>query len=192
VTISVDHGTRVIFVPQADLTPIGPSLYLLDTNQFRLWLKDWEDDEGMQMQTTHRHNTEVTLGGVTLARTIEIINGYTVTFENGMYAVQLAGSNNNIADVTNVNSVSIRSNNSAGLTSEADPQDVASAVLNSIIENSLSMQESMRLMMATLLGKNSGVGTGIETFRDTGDSTNRVITTLDEDNNRVNVTLDPS
>jgi hypothetical protein len=64
---------------------------------------------------THRHNTTVTVGGVTLARVIEIINGYTVTFEDGQYAVNLAGANSNVADVANVNQVSLRSANSAGL-----------------------------------------------------------------------------
>lgn len=45
----------------------------------------------------------------------EIINGYTVTFEDGLYSVNLIGSNNNIPDVLNLNQVSVRSANSAGL-----------------------------------------------------------------------------
>jgi hypothetical protein len=52
---------------------------------------------------------------VTLARVVEIINDYTITFENGTYAVNLAGANSNIGDVVNLNSVSVRSANSAGL-----------------------------------------------------------------------------
>jgi hypothetical protein len=118
VAISVNWGTKVISVPQSYLTHIGGSLYELDTDQFRLDLKDLEDsEEGMPFPDTHRHNTEVVLSGVTYARTLEIINGYTITFENGSYRVRLAGSNNNIADVANLNSVSILSQNSAGLIS---------------------------------------------------------------------------
>lgn len=114
--ISITWGTRVIFVPQSFLVNLGGGVYSLDVDAFRLALKDLEDDEaGMPFLRTHNHNTEVTIGGVTLARVVEIINGYTVTFENGMYAVALVGANNNIGDVANVNSVSIRSNNSAGL-----------------------------------------------------------------------------
>lgn len=113
--ISINWLTKVIFVPQSFLTPLGGNLYELDTNLFRLALKDIEDDEGIPFLDTHRHNTVVILGGIGYARTIEIINGYTVTFEDGQYAVNLVGSNNNIADVTNVNQVSIRPNNSAGL-----------------------------------------------------------------------------
>jgi len=114
--ISIDWGTKIISVPQSYLTNLGGGVYELDLDEFRLDLKDLEDDEeGMAHLDTHIHNTEVTLAGVTYSRFIEIINGYTITFEDGQYAVNLAGANSNIADVSNVNQVSIRSFNSAGL-----------------------------------------------------------------------------
>lgn len=114
--ITVTWGTKVINIPQADLTFIGGTLYSLDVDAFRLRLKDLEDDEeGIVFIRTHNHNTELVIGGVTYARSVEIINGYTVTFENGNYRVSLVGANNNISDVTNLNNVSILSNNSAGL-----------------------------------------------------------------------------
>lgn len=109
--------TKIIFVPKNYLTPTAnPNIFNLDTDIFRLRLKDLEDDEtGMSYPDTHQHNTQVPLGGVIYARVIEIINGYTVTFENGQYSVNLFGSNNNIGDVVNVNNVSVRTNNAAGL-----------------------------------------------------------------------------
>jgi hypothetical protein len=55
------------------------------------------------------------VGGVTLARVVEVINGYTVTFEDGQYAVRLEGANHNIGDVKNVNQVSLVIGNTAGL-----------------------------------------------------------------------------
>lgn len=67
---------------------------------------------------THNHVAPINVGGVTLARVVEIINGYTVSFEDTgtPYSVRLDGANNNIADVANlITNVSIRSNNSAGL-----------------------------------------------------------------------------
>jgi hypothetical protein len=118
--ISVNWPTKVINVPKADTTLISTSPYEireLDINTLRLTLKDLEDDEeGQPWPTTHNHNTSVTVGGVTLARVVEIINGYTVTFEDGSYAVNLTGANSNIGDVLNLNSVSVRAANSAGLT----------------------------------------------------------------------------
>lgn len=115
-SISVDWANRVIYIPQNFLTHISGSLYELDVNALRLALKDLEDNpDGMAFPDTHRHNTEVTLSGVTYARFVEIINGYTVTFEDGQYAVRCVGANHNLADVKNVNQVSLIIGNSAGL-----------------------------------------------------------------------------
>ncbi len=88
----------------------------LDIDLFRAALKDLEDDvEGMTFLDTHRHVSSSSIGGVTLAKIVEIINGYTITFENDTYAVSISGGNTNIIDVTNLNSVSVRSSNSVGL-----------------------------------------------------------------------------
>jgi hypothetical protein len=119
--VSINWVTRVISVPRngLDLVQLTPTeIRNLNLDEFRRFLKNLEDDvEGMPHDRTHNHNTEVLLGGITYARIIEIINGYTVTFEDGQYAVNLVGANSNIGDITNVNQVSIRSQNSAGLIS---------------------------------------------------------------------------
>ena len=114
--ISIDWATKVINIPQDYLTNLGGGIYELNVNTFRLDLRDIEDNEdGIPFQYTHVHNTEVTLGGLTLSRVVEIIAPYTITFEDGQYAVNLVGANNNIADRTNVNQVSVRASNSAGM-----------------------------------------------------------------------------
>lgn len=116
--VSINWATRVITIPQGDLDVVSVGLYELDVNAFRLALKDIEDgEEGMSFPATHRHNTEVTLGGVVYARTFEIINGYTVTFQDTgtPYTVRCVGANHNLADVKNVNPVSLIVGNSAGL-----------------------------------------------------------------------------
>lgn len=113
---TIDYSTRVISVLQSELTLVSGSIYELDIDNFRLALNDLADDEeGMPFPTTHVHVAPITFGTTTLARVVEIINGYTVTFEDGSYAVELVGANSNIANVTNLNQVSVRSNNSAGL-----------------------------------------------------------------------------
>lgn len=125
--ISVDWGTKVINVPKADTTLIqaSPEVRELDVDTFRLALKALEADfEGMPYPDTHRHIQEFIISGITYARGVEIINGYTVEFENGQYAVSLIGGNNNIADVKVANEVSLIVNNSAGL---ANP-DIAGSV----------------------------------------------------------------
>ena len=118
---TISWREKIIHIPRADLTLIQAfptEIRQLDLNLFRLDLKDLEDDEeGMAELTTHSHNATVNVGGVELARVVEIINGYTVTFEDGQYAVNLYGANSNVGDVVNVNQVSVRSANSAGLVS---------------------------------------------------------------------------
>lgn len=124
--ISINWGTKVITVLKTDLTLIQSTptvIYNMDLNLFRLSLKDLEDSEdGMHFPITHNHSPEVSLGGLTYARVIEIINGYTITFEDGQYAVNLIGANSNVADNVNVNQVSVRSNNSAGMISSPEIQ----------------------------------------------------------------------
>jgi hypothetical protein len=124
--ITVDYQTKVISVPQADLTHVSGTLYELDTDAFRLTLADLQDDEeGMPFPTMFQHNTEVTVAGTTYARTIEIINGYSIEFEDGQYTVKLVGSNNNIFDVQNgilvQNQVQVIPTNSAGLITTTVP-----------------------------------------------------------------------
>lgn len=116
--ISIDWGTRVIFVPRLDmpLAQASPERRELDLSAFRLELKALEASEGGQPHPdTHVHATTVVLSGVTYARSIEIVNGYTVTFEPGLYGVIGVGANSNVLDVYNDNGVHYLGNNSAGL-----------------------------------------------------------------------------
>lgn len=126
--ITVNEVTKVIFIPQADLISLGGSNYELDTEWFRLQLKIWEaSTEGGYLSRTHLRAPPATVGGVTIAQSITIINGYTITFEDGQYRVILTGSNNNILDVANLNQVSIGSTNSAGLVAATQMNDLMEA-----------------------------------------------------------------
>ena len=170
--ISINWNTKVIMVPRADLTLIQSNpkeIREMDVDWFRLELKNIEDsDEGITQLDTHRHNTTVELGGLTLARVVEIINGYTVTFEDGQYAVNLVGANNNISDVTNVNQVSVRASNSAGMVvveGGALPpgyqNDIADAVWDKVlIGSTITASQLMAVISAALAGKLSGAGGG--------------------------------
>lgn len=118
--ITIDYSTFVISVPQADLTLISGTLYELDTEAFRQAVNDIQDsEEGIPFPTAINHNSEVTIVGTTYARFIELINGYSVEFENGTYSVRLANSNNNLFDVENgilvQNTVQVIGQNSGGL-----------------------------------------------------------------------------
>ena len=126
-SITIDWVNKIINVPKSytnliQLTPF--EIRELDIDTFRLDLKDLEDDpEGMPWVRTHIHTSPVNVGGAVLARVVEIVNDYTITFEDGQYAVNIVGGNSNIGDVVNVNQVSVRSANSAGLTFSKEIQD---------------------------------------------------------------------
>ncbi len=64
---------------------------------------------------------------------------------------------------------------------------IADAVHDEAVEGAHTHRQLMRLVSAALAGKMSGAGTGTETFRDIGDTTDRIVTTLDVANNRTNV-----
>ena len=167
--ITVNWATKVINVPQSYLTPVTGTLYELDTNQFRLDLKALEAEVvdagagGMAFEDTHTHNAPVTVAGTTFARTLEIINGYSVEFEDGQYSVRLVGSNNNIFDVENgilvQNQVQVIAQNSAGLivvtsgsgVTAQDKTDIINGVWDEVL-TSHSISGSASMVIRKILG----------------------------------------
>ena len=116
--ITVDWPNKIINVPKADMVLLqaSPEIRQLDMDIFRLRLKELEaGEDGMPWLDTHQHNPTVTVSGAILARVVAIVNGYTVTFEDGQYRVNVVGANTNIGELTNVNQVSVSTSNSAGL-----------------------------------------------------------------------------
>ena len=113
----INWVTKVITIPQADLLPLGGALYQLNILDFRKEVRRllWVQTEGLYAEEALEWTDVVTLGGTPYAALLRVINGYTITFEDGQYAVNVVGANSNIGDVTNVNQVSVRPQNSAGL-----------------------------------------------------------------------------
>lgn len=58
------------------------------------------------------------------------------------------------------------------------------------VETNRTVRQSLRLMLAALAGKASGMATTTAVFRDTNDSKDRITATVDADGNRSAVTLD--
>lgn len=170
--ITVTWATKIINIPKDYLgvVQLNPTeIREMDLNAFRLDLKGLEGgEEGVPFLDTHRHILPVTVGGVELARVVEIINGYTVTFEDGQYAVNLFGANSNVADVTNVNQVSVRAANSAGLVSSADIEygsfgggvhlDVINGVSGTTPPTGTPRQKSNNLVDTLLIATRRGFG----------------------------------
>ena len=119
--IYIDYPNGIILIPQAepilDLVQTTPTtVYNHDMDAFWRKLRAAEDSEdGRSFPRICDYNQPTLVSGVLLAAVFKITDYYTVTYEDNQYAVNQQGLNTNAADRVNVNQVSIRSGNSAGL-----------------------------------------------------------------------------
>jgi hypothetical protein len=75
----------------------------------------------------------------------------------------------------------------------ADPTDtIRDSVYNGVVENSTTLVQFLRGIVATQFGKSNGMDTSTAHFRDQADTKNRVTATTDTDGNRSSITLDLS
>ena len=130
--MDIDWPTGVITIYKTDsfMSFQGGNIYDMDTNAFRLAVMEQEaGEQGIIWPNVFSHNTVVTLAGIDYARIIEVLSPYTITFDDtgGAWVCNLLNSNNNVLDVTNLTSVQVRSNNSAGLVGVREIQNTAYA-----------------------------------------------------------------
>lgn len=199
--ISLLPATKRIYIPKADLTVVSaPYYYQLDIDWFRLQLRDLEDnEEESALMRTHNHVAPFVVGALTLARVVEILPPWQVEFEDGQYQVDAVGGNHNIGDRKIFNQVGFNPNLSAGYISVTSGsgldagQDAKLTNINDLlndIEGTYDHRDAMRLLLAVLVGKVTGAGTGTERFRDIADTKDRIISVVDSQGNRSNVTRD--
>lgn len=79
--------------------------------------------------------------------------------------------------------------NSAGTTVD-DSGLIANSIWGSIVEGARTARGVMRVMLAALTGKTTGIGTASETYRDEADGKPRISVDFDANGNRIDVTLD--
>lgn len=70
--------------------------------------------------------------------------------------------------------------------------DAVDEILDEVIEGTTTVRHALKLMMSFVASKVSGGGTATITFRDIGDTKNRIVMTVDADGNRSAVVLDPA
>jgi hypothetical protein len=69
--------------------------------------------------------------------------------------------------------------------------NVGQAVWEFIVENGLTAEDVMRILLAVNAGQSTGGGTTEITFRDQADTKDRVVATVDSSGNRSALTIDP-
>ena len=196
--ISINHLTHVISIPKADTTFVGTNattgyeIRSYDEYALMRELADYLDSEaGIALPPAFTHATQVTISGVVFARAISFLAPFTITFENGSYQVKLVGgSNNNMLDVLNPNSVSVIPANSAGLQQVATGSGVTAQDKTDIIDGTwskalegLTAEQMMRVMLAALAGKREGLGTATEQYMARDGVTPRITLTPDANGN---------
>jgi hypothetical protein len=67
--------------------------------------------------------------------------------------------------------------------------DAVDEILDEVVEGTVTVRQALRVFLAALGGKLSGAGTTTVTIRDTTDSTDRIVATVDSSGNRSAVTL---
>lgn len=116
---AVDWSTKIITIPKADTTLVTSTpneIRSLDVTTFWTAIHVIQASSvAMPFLPIMANTPPSVIAGITFARVVQLINGYTITFENGSYGVNIIGGNSNIKDNTNFNSVSVGSANSAGL-----------------------------------------------------------------------------
>jgi len=107
-----------------------------------------------------------------------------------VYIIGLATDNDTTADVivdVNEEWADIDASGRVELTSAA-----VDAILDEVVEGSLTFRQMLRLFMAVLANKSSGGGTSTIIFRDLGDTKARITATIGGAGNRNAVTIDGS
>lgn len=71
-----------------------------------------------------------------------------------------------------------------------DPAAIADAVLDEVVEGTLTLRQMLRIFQSVLAGKSTGGGTATITFQDVADSKSRITATVDANGNRTAITVD--
>lgn len=179
-TLSVDWTNRWIISDRS----------ILDLPAFHATLRDFEDDEtGVIYPITHTWKA-LDLGSGAFFYQADLINGYSLKF-SGAGPYQINGNLNGSIIDTGVQVE--RKTSSAYVTtaiggSGPSAADIAETVWQKTLEAGYSAEQLQRLFASILLSKVSGAGSGVESFRDLADSKDRVIFTVDDQGNRMQVT----
>lgn len=64
------------------------------------------------------------------------------------------------------------------------------AILDEVVEGTMTLRQMLRVMLAALAGKSTGGGTATITFQDVGDTKARITATVDSSGNRTSITTD--
>jgi len=107
-------------------------------------------------------------------------------------SVNVATISNNAITANSINNDAITAAKIATNAIDADSlaADAVDEILDEVVEGSYTLRQLVRLISSVLFAEVTGGGTTTITFRDIGDTKNRVVATVDSSGNRTAMTLD--
>jgi hypothetical protein len=133
---SVDWVTRIVTIPQADLTFVATDDYELNVVTFWSTIHDIQDSGvGIIHDRIMTANAPTPFG----PRGVQIVNGYQIEFEDGAYTVTLTNANSDIIANHVLNQVSIQAQTLTGAT----PDEIVAAIIAAGIPGLLPIQDAM-------------------------------------------------
>lgn len=133
----------------------------------------------------------ITAGGAVTAGTVSDKTGYTVSTvqdKTGYTASTVTDKTGYSLTTPPPTAADIWANSTRSLTDKAG-FSLATSPLDDTVEGSYTMRKLLRLIASALMGKVTGGGTSTITFRDLGDTKNRIVEIVDSNGNRSSVTL---
>lgn len=122
--LTLDWNTKVITVPKSELTLVTGTRYTITVEYWWQLLREANYDAiGVVFDTMYNSIAPTT----STPRIVEVINGYTAQFEDGLYSVEFINGNTNFRDIEIKNLVSVGTNNTTGF---IDPTFLEAGIFN--------------------------------------------------------------
>lgn len=166
---------------------------ITDLPAFHAALRDEEDSAtGMLYPQTHTWKA-LDLGGGAFFYQADLINGWQLKFPTaGTY--EIIGNLN--GDIIPVTGVYVERKTSSAFTTTAvggsgpTAAEIADEVASRVYEGSLTLEQMLRVILAAVAGKSTGVGTSAESYMAQDGTTPRIEATFDASGNRTTVAVD--
>ena len=160
-----------------------------------MYLGKWKINDNLAFAcNTHSPTTGAASAATSVTYSVyEDVSG-TVLTSGTMTAVSGYGTGMYSATMALTSGLGFENNKTYTIRIQATVGGVTAALLHtfqveSILEGTITESQALKLILSSLAGRSSGGGIASITFRDTANSVNRIVATVDSSGNRTAVTL---
>lgn len=125
--LSVDWPNKFITIPKSELTLIDGTRYKITVDYWWQLLREMNaSEEGIVFDTMYNSTAATS----STPQIVDLINGYTASFEDGAYSVEFVNGNTNWREVEVKNQVGVGTNNTTGF---IDPVFLEASLFNNVV-----------------------------------------------------------